>query len=250
MALQEKFELQGNWLFRYRSILPVVLLFAGVTVYLHVSLNSESFFEEGSLCQSFYGAFCLAISLAGFSIRVYTVGYTPADTSGRNTHKQVADSLNRTGIYSVVRHPLYLGNFLMWFGISFLTNSIWFILTFVLVYWIYYERIMFAEEEFLRKKFGAAYVNWANRTPAFLPNLKLFVKPSLSFSWKKVLKKEKNGFLALFLVFMVFNVVGEWVEGDTHYNKFLLVMCLISIVNYCVLEYFKKRTQILNEQGR
>ena len=125
-------------------------------------------------------------------IRIYTVGHTPVGTSGRNTAGQVADSLNTTGIYSVVRHPLYLGNFLMWLGIALLTCNIGFVTAFILGYWIYYERIMYAEEQFLRRKFGDTYLHWAEQTPAFLSRFNRFKPSGLPFSWKKVAKKKKT----------------------------------------------------------
>ena len=53
-------------------------------------------------------------------IRIYTVGTTPAGTSGRNRDKQIAEKLNKTGVYSIIRHPLYLGNLLIWLGVAFL----------------------------------------------------------------------------------------------------------------------------------
>jgi protein-S-isoprenylcysteine O-methyltransferase Ste14 len=251
MALQEEFERQGDWLFRYRGILPIIILFAGITVYIYTELHPETFFLEETPYEIYYESICLVVSLIGFFIRIYTVGYTPANTSGRNTGGgQIADSLNTTGIYSTVRHPLYLGNFLMWLGISFLTGNFWFTIMFCLIYWIYYERIMYAEEQFLRRKFGSVYTEWASKTPAIFLRLHSFQKPGLPFSWKKVLKKEKNGFLALFLIFFGLDFAGEWVEKGTHYNCFLLVMCIISIISYCVLKYLKKKTNVLDERGR
>ena len=251
MALQEDFELQGNWLFRYRSILPVVILCAGILVYIYTIDTWDTFFSGIVLPYwKYYENLCLTISLTGVFIRGYTVGHTPANTSGRNTQNQIADSLNRTGIYSIVRHPLYLGNFFMWFGISLLTCNIGFIAIFILTYWLYYERIMYAEEQFLREKFGPAYTEWADKTPAFLPDFKLFVKPSLPFSWKKVLKKEKNGLFALFLIFTVFDCIQVWLKEETHYNHFLIAMSVISGIAYGILKYLKKRTQVLNEEER
>ncbi|MBW6498500.1 MAG: DUF1295 domain-containing protein [Bacteroidales bacterium] len=64
---------------------------------------------------------CLFFCLLGFGIRIYIVGHTPKNTSGRNTSGQLADELNTTGVYSVVRHPLYLGNFFMWLGMAVIT---------------------------------------------------------------------------------------------------------------------------------
>src|SRR5690606_25761265 len=146
---------------------------------------------------------------------------TPKNTSGRNTHEgQVADTLNTTGIYSIVRHPLYLGNFLMWLGPALLTENLWFIIVFILSYWVYYERIMFAEEQFLARKFGEVYTKWADSVPAFIPKFRPFSKPDFPFSIKKVLKKEKNGLFALFFIFMVFDFIGEWLKDHTHFNYF------------------------------
>jgi len=57
----------------------------------------------------------IALSMFGFIIRAIAIGTTPKGTSGRNTKEgQVAESLNTKGIYSMVRHPLYLGNYFMW----------------------------------------------------------------------------------------------------------------------------------------
>lgn len=144
MALQEELESQGNWLFRRRSLLPLIVLFVGICVHIFTIRTSGVLFATVFPFWHGFECLCLTISLAGLFIRIYTVGHTPAGTSGRNTAEQVADSLNTTGIYSVVRHPLYLGNFLMWLGIALLTCNAGFILAFILAYWLYYERIMYA----------------------------------------------------------------------------------------------------------
>ena len=68
------------------------------------------------------------MSFFGLGIRVFTVGFTPKNTSGRNTAEQIADVLNTSGIYSMVRHPLYVGNFFMWLGIGLLTQNPYFVL--------------------------------------------------------------------------------------------------------------------------
>jgi protein-S-isoprenylcysteine O-methyltransferase Ste14 len=107
---------------------------------------------------------------------MYFIGHTPKNTSGRNTKGQIAEELSTTGVYSICRHPLYAGNFLMWLGIAMMTESVAFIVMFCLAFWLYYERIMIAEEQFLRKFFSMAYLIWAEKTPAFIPNLK---------DWKK-----------------------------------------------------------------
>lgn len=247
MALQEEFEKEGLWLFRFRSFLPLVILLSGMAVYYY---NTHRYPDEGGYA-SLYEFFCLGVSLFGLLIRIYTVGHTPRNTSGRNTKEgQVADALNTTGIYSIVRHPLYLGNFFMWLGPALLVKDLWFIVAFVLLYWLYYERIMYAEEQFLRRKFGQEYVDWAAKTPAFIPRWRAFDQNCLRFSWKKVLKKEKNGLLAVFLIFMLFNFIGEWGVRKPEYNWVFIYGFGLSLLAYGLLKYLKKYTHVLDESGR
>jgi len=250
MALQEEFEKRGNWLFRHRGVLPIFILFAGIIIYLWNRVHPEDSFLGHEPYRMYYEFICLSICLFGLWIRIYTVGYTPKNTSGRNVGKQVADKLNTTGIYSLVRHPLYVGNFFMWFGLSLLTGHIWFVIVFCLSYWLYYERIMFAEEQFLRNKFGSEYLEWAETVPAFVPRLRGFTKPSLSFSWKKVIKKEKNGFAAIFLIFFLFNVAGELIVNERDFNYIIAAGFLLSLLSYVVIKILKNKPVLQDKPGR
>ena len=251
MALQEEFEKQGNWLFKYRSSLPLIILLIGTVLYLRTEIYPETFILEGTPYEIYFETFCLLTSLFGLAIRIYTVGHTSKNTSGRNTSEgQVAETLNTTGIYSIVRHPLYLGNFFMWLGPAMLTGQFWFVAAFILFYRIYYERIMFAEEQFLRRKFETLYTDWAQKVPAFLPSFRNFVNPDFPFSWKKVIKKEKNGLLAVFIIFCFFDIAGELIENRTKFSYFLIAGCIISFLSYVVLKYLKKQTNVLDEAGR
>lgn len=248
MALQEELEKDGLWLFKFRSFLPIIILLLAMGV--HYLRERGAGFEDEPF-DFYYELICLGVSILGLVIRIYTVGHTPRNTSGRNTTEgQVADTLNTTGIYSLVRHPLYLGNFFMWLGPALLVRDVWFIVAFVLFYWIYYERIMFAEEQFLRRKFGQIYLEWSEKTPAFIPKVSGFHNNNMDFSWKKVLKKEKNGLLAVFIIFMLFNIIGEAGEKRAEYNMFFIYGTAVTLFIYLVLKYLKKYTQVLDEAGR
>jgi len=217
---------------------------------LRTKIYPEIFFLEEPPYETYYEIFCLFISLIGFGIRFYTVGYSARNTSGRNTKEQVADTLNTTGIYSTVRHPLYLGNFFVSVGPTLLTGNLWFVIVFCLVYFIYYERIMFAEEQFLRRKFGNKYTDWAKNVPAFFPNFKNFKQSDSLFSWKKVLKQEKNGLAAIFLVFCCLDITGELIENETNYNYFIGAFCILTLLMFVVIKYLQKQTDILKENAR
>ncbi len=113
MALINSFEKSGNWLFRYRGYIPVVLFIAAVPVIYFTDVTDLS-----DASKHVHTCIAIALSVLGFIIRAVAIGTTPKGTSGRNTKEgQVAESLNTRGIYSMVRHPLYLGNYFMWIGI-------------------------------------------------------------------------------------------------------------------------------------
>jgi len=131
-----------------------------------------------------------------------------------------------------------------------LTGNIWFNIAFILFYWLYYERIMFAEEQFLRRKFGQKYTSWAEGVPAFIPALSQFTKPNLSFSWKKVLKREKNGLFAMFILFCLFDMSGEYLNEGTDYNYFFIYGTILTGLSYVVLKFLKKKTTVLEQEGR
>lgn len=240
----------GNRLFRYRSFLPLVLyLLAALVIWSGV----DDHLDHRSLSWSIL---CLAIGLFGQLIRALTVGFTPKGTSGRNTKEgQVAETLNTRGIYSLVRHPLYLGNFFMWLGIILYVGNWWFSLVCCLLFWLYYERIMFAEEHFLRKKFGQKYLNWSEKTPPFFPNFKHFSGAGVEFSIKNVLKREYNGFFALFLSFGLINGMKNYRDFRLWELEYILDPIWrwsvpAAFLVFLVLRTLKKKTRVLNVEGR
>ena len=246
MALQEELKSQGDFLFRYRSFLPLIILVVGLAVFAYFKLNSEEY--NPFLYTESYKYICLGVSLLGFFIRVMTIGYAADNTSGRNTHEgQIADEINTTGIYSTVRHPLYLGNFFMWLGIAMLTASFWFLVAFVFFYYSYYYlRICFAEEAFLRTKFENAYVEYSKSVPPFFPSFKNYKPSKRKFNLRKVIRQEKNGIAAIFLLFWFFEMVGDVIVT----RKFELTMDfwfyggIIASVVYLILKVLKKRKLI------
>jgi hypothetical protein len=155
--------------------------------------------------------------------------------------------LNTTGIYSMVRNPLYVGNFFMWLGIAMLTGNFWFIIAFILFYFLYYERIIFTEEEFLKNKFGQTYLNWAKETPVIVPKFSSFVKTGYNFNWRKVLRQEKNGFAALMIIFCLFDIAGELIKNQTNMNVTLQGFGIFSILIYFILKFLKYKTSLLQD---
>ena len=237
MSLAKELNKQGNLLFKYRGTLPLIILSVALLVFV-LKLQAPNAF----VTHHYYALGCLAVALFGQFVRLMTVGYTPDLTSGRNTEGQLANVLNTKGIYSIVRHPLYLGNFFMWLGLCLLTQDLWFTIAFILIYWVYYERIMFAEEAFLIDKFGDTYLEWASSRPAFWPNFTIWKSSTSNFNWKKILLNEKNGITALFSLFWLFNFIeigitsGSW---SLKPNLWLYSM-LVSMIYYILMKVLMK----------
>lgn len=246
MALIEEFEKNGKWLFRWRSYLPLMLI--GFSL---IAMRNYEYLGYSEVFDHLWEAFCLIISFFGLGIRIFTIGHVPKGTSGRNTKKQIADSLNTTGMYSVVRNPLYLGNFFMGLGIALFTHIWWLMIIYILVFWVYYERIIFAEEVYLRIKFGNEFLNWAAVTPAIFPKFSNYRKPNLPFSFKTVLRREYNGFFAVIIVMFVFEIVGDMIINvPFHIDVGWFVLLSIGFIVWLTLRTLKKHTTVLNVQGR
>ena len=246
LALREEFERSGNQMFRQRSYLPLV--FIGIYCY---ALRGYTYPGNSARLDTLLEIFCLLVSFFGLAIRIFTIGHTPERTSGRNTQEQIADTLNTTGLYSVVRHPLYVGNFVIWLGIILFAHLWWLVLIYVLAFWLYYERIMFAEEEFLRKKFSDEFTRWGATTPAFIPRFRGYVKPHLPFSTKTALKREYNGAFAIILVLFILEVASDAiVEHRFECDLFWKIILGVGFGMWMVLRTLKKKTTLLRVQGR
>ena len=73
-----------------------------------------------------------------------------------------------TGVFSIVRHPIYLGSILLYLGfillsLSLLSVLIWFIII------IFYYIISRHEEKLLTQRFGSVYEEYKKKVPMLFP---------------------------------------------------------------------------------
>jgi len=79
MALQEELKQQGNLLFKYRSYFPLSLLIFGIWMKIYqLHLIRET--GETTPAKIMESA-AIFVGLFGLFIRVFTIGYTPANIS-------------------------------------------------------------------------------------------------------------------------------------------------------------------------
>ncbi|MGD9244588.1 MAG: isoprenylcysteine carboxylmethyltransferase family protein [Desulfobacterales bacterium] len=246
MILHENSVRAGHRLFRWRSYLP--LFFVPI---LLSGLSEFGYPKDSHAYDLIWEMLCLSVSFFGFLVRCYTIAYVPKRTSGRNTKTQKADSLNITGMYSLMRNPLYFGNFFMFLGVTLFIRLWWISIIYGLAFWLYYERIILAEEAFLKEKYGKDYLDYAKDTPAFIPNFKNWKPPSLSFSFRHIIKREYSGFFAMIASFTVLEFVGDYIiTGKIIIDKVWLCLFLGGFGVYITLRTLKKKTRILNVEGR
>lgn len=243
----------GQFFFRWRSYLPWLLALP-----LMVALPQSGWFESafGERAEIAWDIFAALIAFSGLAIRIAAIGVAPAGTSGRNARAQRADTLSTTGLYSVVRNPLYLGNAVIVLGLS-LAVKVWWIVPLALAATaVFYARVITAEEAFLQTKFGVVYDVWRARTPVIVPDFGLWRPAELAFSLRNVLRREYNGFylivVALTSIEFASDVLGEGISAaafvgeDSHWLWFLGAGTVV----WLTLRMIKKHTQWLRVEGR
>lgn len=248
MALIHSLEKNGNFLFRYRGEFPVMLFLMAVPV---IYFTDYSLVNENKTLNIILTSFAIFVSFLGQYIRAVAIGTSQKLTSGRNKYEQIAEALNTRGIYSTVRHPLYLGNYFMWIGIIIFTFNIWFVIIASLLFWVYYERIMFAEERFLERKFGDMYVDWSMKVPAFIPAFKNYEKTDIPFSIKTILRREYSGISATIIGFVFVDFFKHlFTERELRFHLYQAIAFGVAILYSLILRTLKHNTKILYEEDR
>jgi hypothetical protein len=115
---------------------------------------------------------------AGVALRVWARG-----------HLERAETVTTSGPYAHVRHPLYLGSFLIALAFALMTNL--HVLPIIVggVFVAMYVPKALREEAYLRRRFGAAYADYAARVGAVIPSRGAPRAPAPTqsrFAWRRV----------------------------------------------------------------
>lgn len=191
MRLADHFTHSGDVLFRRRSHLPLLLLPPFAMSLL--DWRGRGLWEG----RTAWDAACLTVSLAGLLLRVWVIGRAPKGTSERSTVTPRASRLSTAGVYSVVRHPLYVGNTLVAMGLAGVAGRWYLPVIVLLASLLYHERITSREEAFLEATFGAEFRAWADRVPALWPSWRHFTPSHQPFDWRDVLRRECHGLFVI-----------------------------------------------------
>jgi protein-S-isoprenylcysteine O-methyltransferase Ste14 len=133
----------------------------------------------------------LAISLIGQLWRIYAAGVI-------YKNKRLAT----TGAYSLVRHPLYLGNFLILGGFA-LASAHWGVTAVVIGFFLfYYPPAIRYEDAKLENIFGQEWRDWSRDIPAMFPT-RMRWRATTDATWSARQSLLRNGELPISIFLLV-----------------------------------------------
>lgn len=166
----------GARLFRYRGFLPVPFLLGPLLA-------------PGGQTAGGWLIAALVIA-AGELIRM--AGVAAAGTVTRRRSREV-QRLVTYGIFSWMRNPLYVGNFLIWIGFVIGSGVLWFLPVAVVLFAIEYSLIVRYEEGVLESIFGEEYIEYKARTPRWVPRPPGSARTG-EHNWSEALRSEASTF--------------------------------------------------------
>ena len=113
----------------------------------------------------------LIISLPSLSLGIWFGIKGVIETTLRVAETHRTEKIVTTGVYSIIRHPQYLGALLVHLGFSFLLSS-WYSLIFTPLVIGYIYITSWKEERELIKEFGKEYEDYMGEVPMLIPRLR------------------------------------------------------------------------------
>jgi protein-S-isoprenylcysteine O-methyltransferase Ste14 len=222
----------GNFLFMHRSFTPVPLIILVFIIFRPIDLG------EKNILINLLG---LLISLLGEIVRIIAVGYAHKGTSGRESYLK-ADALNTTGIYSIVRNPLYIGNFFMFTGLVIVYASIFAVIVFPVFSILQYYFIILSEEDFLREKHGRDFETYCRRVRRIIPTFNDYRKNQNPFNLKKVVFKENDSVFNMLVMYILVLLYKEKAFTGSISRPFVYIIPgVIFMAAYIIVKIIKRR---------
>ena len=171
----------GAWFFRHRDHTPIPLI---ILVVLFAAPTQQTML---------IGAI---VSLTGEAFRFW--GVASIGSISRTRARAVGGLMDR-GAFSMVRNPLYVGNFLLSLGLVVASGATATIAipAYLLFFGTQYAFIVRWEESVLREELGSAYLDYLQRVPRWLPAPWLY-RPGQP-DWAKAIRSEWPTMLAITL---------------------------------------------------
>ena len=175
----------GGWLFSRRTWLPLPIVAALLLV------HSDSAFVSQRTPVAWLG---LAIVGLGEGVRLWAVHHIGVISRTRSDR---LGPLVATGPFSLVRNPLYLGNILLWLGLTISARLLWLAPLVVALLALEYHAIVRWEEGLLTVRMGDRYRDYVSQVPRWRPLLRIPSPGTESFTWRQTLFSERGTLIAI-----------------------------------------------------
>lgn len=148
-----------SWLSHARGVIALVIL----TPFTVAAAASGPYWHPTPAVELAWWGLGWASFVAGAALRLWATLYI-----GGRKGRDIATE----GPYSLCRHPLYLGSFLLALSIGLFIGSLTFTVGLILASLVFYSVTVPAEERRLLERHGAVYADFRRRVPAFFPRLR------------------------------------------------------------------------------
>ena len=131
----------------------------------------------------------LVIILLGEALRLWAngyVGHVKVNWTQRSRGDAKIGHLITAGPYAHVRHPLYVGTFLIGAGFCAMVGNLWLILGALGFFFFVYRKKAAREEALIRHEWGEEYDRYARAVPRWFPTWRAYPGPSRQWSWQGI----------------------------------------------------------------
>ena len=199
--------------------------------------------------------FGIILIALGELLRVWADGYV-GHVKVNWTQKWRGDpkigSLVTGGPYAFVRHPLYLGTFLIGAGFCVIGGNLWASLGALAFFLTVYRRKMVKEEALILDELGAPYLAYQAAVPRWIPTLRRYFARQGQWSWQGIAaSKEWKTVIWITVLLIVFYFREEFLQereflSQKHQVKDLILMGLLVLlvavdVTYELARRWKRR---------
>lgn len=227
----------GNFFFKWRNY-----LFPLFVVALFIFRAPEPIFLGSEVLEHIKDGLALGLVILGLAIRGIVIGFAYIKRGGMNK-KVYADTLVTEGMFVLCRNPLYLGNMTSIIGIFLMHGDPLIVAIGCATYIFIYQCIIFAEEAYLRNKFGKDFIEYCKETPRWFPVISRFKTAisGMSFSWKRVVIKDYSTIATTLIAAAAIEFYEYWSPHLSRYTETLLGFILLCGVGVVTISLLKKK---------
>ena len=172
------------------------------------------------------------------------VGHVKVNVTQQARHDPKIGRLITGGPYAYVRHPLYVGTFLIGAGLCVAVRSVPLALAALAFFLLVYQDKARREEQLIAGEWGSDYVAYQQAVPRWLPSLRRYTSRHGRWSWQGVWASKE--WKTLIWVIVVLLGIYFWEEGVRERELFvghkqvkhglLVALCILLIASDGVIE--------------